>query len=105
MILSHVLFLSREMKHRNLIRYYGCTLQVKSSNLHWIMILEYCKCTLRDKVIHEDYQNPGKVDHSLQQTPKLEMARYASQICQGLEFLHGKDLVHRDLKLENILVS
>nr|XP_034307373.1 uncharacterized protein LOC105333658 isoform X2 [Crassostrea gigas] len=95
----------REMKHRNLIRYYGCTLQVKSSNLHWIMILEYCKCTLRDKVIHEDYQNPGKVDHSLQQTPKLEMARYASQICQGLEFLHGKDLVHRDLKLENILLT
>lgn len=69
------------------------------------MILEYCKCTLIDKVIHEDYQNPGKVDQSLQQTPKLEMARYASQICQVLEFIHGKDLVHRALKLENIPVS
>ena len=92
------------MKHRNLIRYYGCTLQVLKSKLHWIMILECCKCTLKDKLISVDHQNPGKVDESLQQQPKLEMARYASQICQGLEFLHSRDLMHRDLKLENVLV-
>jgi serine/threonine protein kinase len=33
-----------------------------------------------------------------------ELARYAMQICRGLEYLHTKKLVHRDMKLENILV-
>lgn len=93
------------MEHRHLIRYYGCTLQVKGAKVHWIMILEFCECTLKDRLINDDYQNPGKVDESLQQKPKLEMARYSSQICHGLEYLHSKDLVHRDLKLENVLVS
>ncbi|XP_056001412.1 uncharacterized protein LOC125654391 isoform X2 [Ostrea edulis] len=93
----------REMEHRHLIRYYGCTLQVKGAKVHWIMILEFCECTLKDRLINDDYQNPGKVDESLQQKPKLEMARYSSQICHGLEYLHSKDLVHRDLKLENVL--
>ncbi|XP_062584797.1 uncharacterized protein LOC134246446 [Saccostrea cucullata] len=96
----------REMDHRNLIRYYGCTLQVKDNGkLYWIMILEFCQCTLKDRVITDDYQNPGTVDEALQLRPKLEMARYASQLCHGLEYLHGKDLVHRDLKLENILLT
>ena len=34
-----------------------------------------------------------------------ELARYAMQMCRGLEYLHRKKLVHRDMKLENILVK
>ncbi|KAK3101580.1 hypothetical protein FSP39_004599 [Pinctada imbricata] len=97
----------REMDHRNIVRYYGCSLQMSpdGSKIHWLMILEYCECTLKDKVLEDEFENPGKVDEALQKHPKQEMARYASQISKGIEFLHSKDLVHRDLKLENILVS
>lgn len=33
------------------------------------------------------------------------MAEYAVQLCNGISFLHSKKMVHRDLKLENVLVS
>merc|ERR1712212_91126 len=34
-----------------------------------------------------------------------EAARFFSEMCQALDYLHGKDIVHRDLKCENILLS
>lgn len=34
-----------------------------------------------------------------------EMVNNALQICEGLAFIHEKGYTHRDLKMENILVS
>lgn len=74
--------------------------------VHWIMIMEYCDDTLKSKFISPDYENPGKVEiYSVQIEQMEELARYAVQICGGLEFLHKKKMVHRDMKLENILVN
>ena len=33
------------------------------------------------------------------------VAHIFKQLCEALEFLHGRNLFHRDLKTENILVS
>ncbi|XP_071175960.1 tyrosine-protein kinase Fer-like [Mytilus edulis] len=97
----------RELQHPNIIQYYGCTLQQSGKTrrmVHWIMIMEYCDDTLKSKFISPDYENPGKVEiYSVQIEQMEELARYAVQICGGLEFLHKKKMVHRDMKLENIL--
>lgn len=69
------------------------------------MIMEYCDDTLKSKFLCPEYDNPGKVQtYSVQVEQMEELARYAKQICEGLEYLHKKKMVHRDMKLENILV-
>jgi len=69
--------------------------------------MELCDQTLKSKFLDSDYDNPAKVGsiHSLQIKQMGELARYAMQICSGLGYLHKKELVHRDIKLENILVN
>lgn len=71
------------------------------------MIMEYCFGTLKEKLIDEDYNNPAKFEkmYSVQVEQMKEMARMVKEICEGLRYIHNKDMVHRDLKLENILVS
>lgn len=71
------------------------------------MILEYCSGTLKEKVINDGYDNPAKLGwaHSEQLKQMEEMAHLMIQICEGLRYIHRKDMIHRDLKLENILVS
>ncbi|HZP60447.1 MAG TPA: protein kinase, partial [Opitutaceae bacterium] len=36
--------------------------------------------------------------------PETEAARYASRICDALEYLHANGIVHRDLKPQNIMI-
>lgn len=71
------------------------------------MIMEYCDDTLKSKFIDSEYDNPAKVGniYSVQVEQMEELARYAMQMCRGLEYLHKKKLVHRDMKMENILVK
>lgn len=38
--------------------------------------------------------------------PKLKVIKYwCTQILNGLEYLHSKRVIHRDLKCENILID
>ena len=53
------------------------------------------------------FQNPKNVPAKLPSaTPPTERTtmRWAKDIANGLEFIHKQGYVHRDLKLENILV-
>lgn len=80
----------RHLQHNNIMR---ISEVVEGTAINdFFIVMEYCDTDLKTFI-----QKSGPMDAS--------MARFfASQLLQGLEFLHGIKVVHRDLKPSNILL-
>jgi serine/threonine protein kinase len=95
--------LFKEGTHRNLVRIFRHGWLYPHSDYYFID-MELCQCNLKsyvrpDGVLPEDYPQfflPDKVT-----VDTKVMWRIARDIAAGLEFLHGLDKVHRDLKPVN----
>ena len=70
------------------------------------VFFQVCKWTLKQKFVDLDVRNPGKLVacSPSQLEAMVVMADFALQLCRGVDYLHQRGYVHRDLKLENILV-
>ena len=76
-------------EHDNIVRYYDC------QELHGMiyLALELCETDLQKYVEQQGVQNLA-ISLSI-----------ASQMCNGLEYLHEKSFVHRDFKPANVLIK
>lgn len=97
----------RDIKHENIITYYGAAVEKQGSDVRWVMVLEFCSSTVKQRFISDPQARvPGRVEIvSLRTDAMREIAHVAVQICSGLCYLHNRGIVHRDLKAENILVT
>ena len=70
--------------------------------MKFILVMELCQDSLRNYVRN----NPEKVPGRSQRTDDLmRTVQWALEISDGLTYMHKLSIVHRDLKLDNILVS
>ena len=92
----------RILKHPHIVQFYGIYLDTsipKSTRV--IFVMEKCKGNLRNHIFRELESTPGRSENA---TTVEEVCHWLKQIIDGLAHIHELGVVHRDLKLENILV-
>ena len=93
------LWIDRSLKHRNIVELIGHqkdTLDIilgLTDSLFNDLILERAQCNLFEKI--QEQNKPF---------PQETILDILLQIAEGMNFLHSRDIVHRDLKSPNILV-
>jgi len=84
-----------KINHQNIIKLYN---DIESQN-YKLLVMEYCNGGSLHKNLY-DYIN--KYGHPF---PEKLVQRLMKKILTGVNFLHQKGIIHRDLKLGNILVK
>ncbi|XP_052218033.1 probable tyrosine-protein kinase kin-31 [Dreissena polymorpha] len=112
----------RELRHPNIIRYFGATYVKKTSGLVWIMVMDLCNALLKSLYIvlcnaslkslyiddiNKDNHVPGMMfpEHPRRQAAVKRTLTHCLDIVKGLEYIHEKGFTHRDMKLENVLIG
>lgn len=88
--LKHEITLLKDLKHENIVRYLGSN----SDETHLNIFLEY----VAGGSVATMLTNYGSLPEGL-------VSNFVRQILQGLNYLHSKDIIHRDIKGANILVD
>ena len=81
------------------MKFYGILLDKETSQT--ALVMEKCKGNLKSHIFSGPESVPGKSGN-----PAVfrDVCRCAKEITNGLAFMHAMGVLHRDLKLENILV-
>jgi len=89
------------LEHPHIVKLYGTSLLKKEGTTRVILVMEKCKGSLKSRIFNHPEAAPAKTTN-----PDIlkEVCRWAKEITSGLRFLHSQGFIHRDLKLDNILV-
>ena len=85
----------RELNHPNIVK----LKEIKKTKNHYYIIMEYCNGGELYKTL-EKYMNKYNKPFSEEIVQHL-----MKQIINAFKYIHGKNIIHRDIKLENILLN
>ena len=98
----YAFFSARQLSHPHIVTFYGTNLQHGPNGTNVMIVLELCSCTLRSHVMSHPEKAPARLSS---QADKKKVLGWALNILDALQYIHGEEFVHGDLKLDNILVS
>ena len=93
--LLNEIYILNELKHPNIVQFES----LKKTKQHFYIIMEYCNGGELSKALESHIEKTGKpfsqeiVQHLMK------------QIISAFKYIHGKKIIHRDIKLENILLN
>uniref|UniRef100_A0A8R1U1V0 Uncharacterized protein n=1 Tax=Onchocerca volvulus TaxID=6282 RepID=A0A8R1U1V0_ONCVO len=81
----------KNTRHDNIVLFLGYTFDQHKLGI----VMHYCKGRSLHQLLHDHYE---KFDCT-------EIVHFATQICQGVSYLHTKKIIHKDLRTKNIFVE
>ena len=82
--------------------FYGTDLQHGPNSTTVMIVLELCKCSLKSQVMAHPKNAPARLSNEV---VRRKVLAWAQNILDALRYIHSEGYVHRDLNLDNILVS
>ncbi len=95
----------RKLKHQNVCQFFGARVlkdHASPENSRVALVMEICHQNLRSVIFRDDFTCPG---NGVITSTIVRFLEWATQIADALTYIHGLKLIHKHLKLENILVS
>ena len=98
-----LLTFNRKLNYPYIVKFYGSSLLKKGDQTRAVLVMELCKENLMRHIFQNPKNIPARIPSSTPPTDRTTIG-WAKDIANGLEYIHKQGYVHRDLKLENILV-
>jgi serine/threonine protein kinase len=86
-------------------KFFGATIQKDHTSPEMnrvALVMAIYHQNLRSVIFHDDFIHPA---NAVATSAIVKFLEWASQIADALSYIHGLKLIHKHLKLENILVS
>ena len=83
------------LNHPNIVKF----IDLKRTSNHYYIMMEYCNGGELHKVLEKYMEKNGKP------FPEEIVQHLMRQIIDAFKYIHSKDIMHRDIKLENILLN
>ena len=81
--------------------FYGVVMDVHNNQLSFLaLVFELCNASLKNHIFKDKKNVPWET-----KSAAVNTCQWGSDILDALKFIHSKKIVHRDLKLDNVLVS
>jgi len=95
----------RLLRHPNVIQLYGCSRSRSGDSGQWrfLVVMELAMCSLRE-LLHETAP-PSKLPFTLDEFDDSKRSTLTKEICSGLAYIHDTNMIHFDIKPENILLN